>query len=187
MFSYGYRPCVVTYSWGAITPTTGASPGSSRVTYLQSARTRCPASSLPKVRTRVREVSRTARLNISACSFDARENRNLSHGRSSHDGDFCLWKTSTPDFEPQTADLRPQTSDIGVITALRTRRVLRAEVQGPKSGVGRRARAIAIIDQVVGIAQLVEHRTVAPTVAGSIPVSHPRFSYPARRPCSSIG
>jgi hypothetical protein len=26
----------------------------------------------------------------------------------------------------------------------------------------------------VGIAQLVEHRTVAPTVAGSIPVSHPR-------------
>ena len=29
---------------------------------------------------------------------------------------------------------------------------------------------------VVGIAQLAEHRTVAPTVAGSIPVSHPRFS-----------
>jgi hypothetical protein len=27
----------------------------------------------------------------------------------------------------------------------------------------------------VGIAQLAEHRTVAPTVAGSIPVSHPRF------------
>ena len=29
----------------------------------------------------------------------------------------------------------------------------------------------------VGIAQLAEHRTVAPTVAGSIPVSHPRFSF----------
>jgi hypothetical protein len=72
------------YSWGAITPTTGASPGSSRVTCLVSARTRCPASSLPKVRTRVREVSRTARLNISACSFDPSRNRNLSHGRSSH-------------------------------------------------------------------------------------------------------
>jgi hypothetical protein len=27
----------------------------------------------------------------------------------------------------------------------------------------------------VGIAQLAEHRTVAPTVAGSIPVSHPNF------------
>ena len=27
----------------------------------------------------------------------------------------------------------------------------------------------------VGIAQLAEHRTVAPTVAGSIPVSHPKF------------
>ena len=32
-----------------------------------------------------------------------------------------------------------------------------------------------IINLAVGIAQLVEHRTVAPTVAGSIPVSHPRF------------
>ena len=31
----------------------------------------------------------------------------------------------------------------------------------------------------VGIAQLAEHRTVAPTVAGSIPVSHPRISPPA--------
>ncbi len=30
-----------------------------------------------------------------------------------------------------------------------------------------------IITVVVGIAQLAEHRTVAPTVAGSIPVSHP--------------
>jgi hypothetical protein len=27
----------------------------------------------------------------------------------------------------------------------------------------------------VGIAQLAEHRTVAPAVAGSIPVSHPNF------------
>jgi hypothetical protein len=32
-----------------------------------------------------------------------------------------------------------------------------------------------IISMAVGIAQLAEHRTVAPTVAGSIPVSHPRF------------
>src|SRR6266404_5884378 len=31
----------------------------------------------------------------------------------------------------------------------------------------------------VGIAQLAEHRTVAPTVAGSIPVSHPRIFLPA--------
>src|ERR1700680_3991132 len=29
----------------------------------------------------------------------------------------------------------------------------------------------------VGVAQSVEHRTVAPTVAGSIPVSHPNFSF----------
>jgi hypothetical protein len=29
----------------------------------------------------------------------------------------------------------------------------------------------------VGIAQLAEHRTVAPTVAGSIPVSHPRAPF----------
>ena len=36
--------------------------------------------------------------------------------------------------------------------------------------------AVVIIDVAVGIAQLAEHRTVAPTVAGSIPVSHPRFS-----------
>jgi hypothetical protein len=35
--------------------------------------------------------------------------------------------------------------------------------------------AVAIIEAVVGIAQLAEHRTVAPTVAGSIPVSHPRI------------
>src|ERR1700689_1926495 len=36
----------------------------------------------------------------------------------------------------------------------------------------------------VGIAQLAEPRTVAPTVAGSIPVSHPRiFSW--LRPCLS--
>src|ERR1700691_2173170 len=34
-----------------------------------------------------------------------------------------------------------------------------------------------IIETAVGIAQLAEHRTVAPTVAGSIPVSHPRFSF----------
>jgi hypothetical protein len=38
--------------------------------------------------------------------------------------------------------------------------------------------AVAIIvvcnASVVGVAQLVEHRTVAPTVAGSIPVSHPK-------------
>ena len=33
-----------------------------------------------------------------------------------------------------------------------------------------------IITMAVGIAQLAEHRTVAPTVAGSIPVSHPRIS-----------
>src|SRR5216684_2945757 len=32
-----------------------------------------------------------------------------------------------------------------------------------------------IINVAVGIAQLAEHRTVAPTVAGSIPVSHPNF------------
>ena len=30
----------------------------------------------------------------------------------------------------------------------------------------------------MGIAQLAEHRTVAPTVAGSIPVSHPIFEIP---------
>jgi hypothetical protein len=36
---------------------------------------------------------------------------------------------------------------------------------------------VAIMSMVVGIAQLAEHRTVAPTVAGSIPVSHPRFSF----------
>ena len=42
---------------------------------------------------------------------------------------------------------------------------------------------------VVGIAQLAEHRTVAPTVAGSIPVSHPNFSFLTRdtRPRSSTG
>lgn len=34
---------------------------------------------------------------------------------------------------------------------------------------------VAIMKAAVGIAQLAEHRTVAPTVAGSIPVSHPRF------------
>ncbi len=34
-----------------------------------------------------------------------------------------------------------------------------------------------IIVVAVGIAQLAEHRTVAPTVAGSIPVSHPRISF----------
>jgi hypothetical protein len=33
----------------------------------------------------------------------------------------------------------------------------------------------------VGVAQLAEHRTVAPDVAGSIPVSHPRIS-PLERP-----
>jgi hypothetical protein len=30
-------------------------------------------------------------------------------------------------------------------------------------------------EPVVGIAQLAEHRTVAPAVAGSIPVSHPKY------------
>ena len=30
--------------------------------------------------------------------------------------------------------------------------------------------------RVVGVAQLVERRSVAPNVAGSIPVSHPNFS-----------
>jgi hypothetical protein len=35
---------------------------------------------------------------------------------------------------------------------------------------------ICTIISAVGIAQLVEHRTVAPTVAGSIPVSHPNAS-----------
>jgi hypothetical protein len=48
----------------------------------------------------------------------------------------------------------------------------------------RKAAAIAIIVicniSVVGVAQLVEHRTVAPTVAGSIPVSHPNVSVGCR-------
>ena len=36
---------------------------------------------------------------------------------------------------------------------------------------------IVIINTIlVGVAQLAEHRTVAPTVAGSIPVSHPNSS-----------
>src|SRR5580693_9130764 len=35
---------------------------------------------------------------------------------------------------------------------------------------------VVIIRTAVGIAQLAEHRTVAPTVAGSIPVSHPKTS-----------
>ena len=34
----------------------------------------------------------------------------------------------------------------------------------------------------MGIAQLAEHRTVAPTVAGSIPVSHPNFKNPRETP-----
>jgi hypothetical protein len=41
-----------------------------------------------------------------------------------------------------------------------------------------RRTSVVIIDVAVGIAQLAEHRTVAPTVAGSIPVSHPRFPSP---------
>jgi hypothetical protein len=98
---------VVAYSWGAITLTTGASPGSSRVTYLQSARTACPASSHPtvrtKARTRAREVSRTARLNIPACSIDRRATKNLSHGR--HHNRVYLWETAARrvDFRPGSA------------------------------------------------------------------------------------
>src|SRR5260221_7180219 len=61
----------VTNSLEVITPTTGGSPESSRVTCLKRARIlRCPASSLPKVRTRGREVSRTARLKHPACRID---------------------------------------------------------------------------------------------------------------------
>jgi hypothetical protein len=41
---------------------------------------------------------------------------------------------------------------------------------------------VVIIRTAVGIAQLAEHRTVAPTVAGSIPVSHPKTSRPAALP-----
>ena len=43
------------------------------------------------------------------------------------------------------------------------------------AGFGHVRSAVAIIETAVGIAQLAEHRTVAPTVAGSIPVSHPKF------------
>jgi hypothetical protein len=45
----------------------------------------------------------------------------------------------------------------------------------PRPALLTRARRGCIITMAVGIAQLVEHRTVAPTVAGSIPVSHPRI------------
>ena len=40
---------------------------------------------------------------------------------------------------------------------------------------------------MVGVAQLVERRSVAPNVAGSIPVSHPNFSSRKKisRPCIS--
>ena len=38
---------------------------------------------------------------------------------------------------------------------------------------------------VVGVAQLVERRSVAPDVAGSIPVSHPKNQRPAVRKSSN--
>jgi hypothetical protein len=50
----------------------------------------------------------------------------------------------------------------------------------------RRWNVVVIIDVVVGIAQLAEHRTVAPTVAGSIPVSHPRITLPLRQPQTAL-
>jgi hypothetical protein len=37
----------------------------------------------------------------------------------------------------------------------------------------------------VGVAQLAEHRTVAPVVAGSIPVSHPKSLRPCLLPIRS--
>ena len=57
---------------------------------------------------------------------------------------------------------------------------------------------VAIMRAAVGIAQLAEHRTVAPTVAGSIPVSHPRIflihlrrrfwsASPSASPSASLG
>jgi hypothetical protein len=62
------------------------------VTYLYSARTRCPASSLPKVRTRVREVSRTARLNIWP-ALSTIERIEISVMVVRHIPEIFLWKT----------------------------------------------------------------------------------------------
>ena len=51
-------------------------------------------------------------------------------------------------------------------------RVLLPTIRRPSDAI---RLAAAIIEKAVGVAQLAEHRTVAPTVAGSIPVSHPNF------------
>jgi hypothetical protein len=48
------------------------------------------------------------------------------------------------------------------------------------------ATEVVIIVEAVGIAQLVEHRTVAPTVAGSIPVSHPKKFLPDNSSCGVL-
>jgi hypothetical protein len=55
----------------------------------------------------------------------------------------------------------------------------RRDLRMPVSDIAKRS---CIINVAVGIAQLAEHRTVAPTVAGSIPVSHPKF-FPRYKTC----
>jgi len=106
------RPCVVINSWGAITPTTGASLESSKVTYLKRPPTRCPASSLPKVRTRVREVSRTARLNIwPALSTLERTESSVMVVR--HMAKILLWKSLAYRARQSTTNRDPSTSRDG--------------------------------------------------------------------------
>src|SRR5260370_8693260 len=97
-----------------------------------------------------REVSGTARQNILATPHTKRS-KNRSPGHPSHENR----KLSTRG-------------------GWDARSVLSVSDREPRVSLS--AKRGCIIKQAVGIAQLAEHRTVAPTVAGSIPVSHPRFS-----------
>lgn len=51
----------------------------------------------------------------------------------------------------------------------------------------RKASALYICGAAVSVAQLVEHRTVTPVVAGSIPVTHPRFTPEGTQAEGAIG
>ncbi len=126
-----------------------------------------------------REGSGTARHNILANASQIRRRKHRSPGHPSHEKK----KLSTGPGRPirgsrlaiSIGDLMIGHLTIGDATVDDPTWNGRRDLRMPVSDIAKRS---CIINVAVGIAQLAEHRTVAPTVAGSIPVSHPRI-FPA--------
>ena len=68
----------------------------------------------------------------------------------------------------------------GIATCGHTVSIAEAGTGGLRFAERKKYRKLWIVAWMVGVAQLVERRSVAPNVAGSIPVSHPKLRNSAK-------